>query len=327
MTATAGESLALHFSTESLPERDRVTAWRKTLGGKVLRVAVDPLPEIAFHVDVKLRALPGLRIVWGTLCGTRHRRTHDLLADGNDGLVLVLNLAGRLSLSWCGREMQFGEGDAHLMSCAEITTYSHPSPGRVIVVCLPRPALAARVTNVDDAVGRLVPRDTAALTFLASYVEVLGDRVELSTPELRHLVVTHIYDLVALIVDATRDAATLVGDRGVRAARLRAIKSDITTNLIHRDLSISGIAARQRVTARYVQMLFSREGTTFSNFVLRQRLARAHRVLTDLRSADRNISTIVFASGFGDLSYFNRAFRRLYGASPTEIRAAARRGG
>src|SRR4051812_48536361 len=107
MTATAGESLALHFSTESLRELDPVTAWRKTLARRVLRVDVDPLPENAFHVDVKLRTLPGLRMIWGTLCGTRHRRTHDLLADGNDGLVLVLTLAGRLSLSWCGREMQF----------------------------------------------------------------------------------------------------------------------------------------------------------------------------------------------------------------------------
>jgi AraC-like DNA-binding protein len=31
-----------------------------------------------------------------------------------------------------------------------------------------------------------------------------------------------------------------------------------------------------------------------------------------------------YECGFGDLSYFNRAFRRRYGATPTDVRAALR---
>ena len=34
------------------------------------------------------------------------------------------------------------------------------------------------------------------------------------------------------------------------------------------------------------------------------------------------ISTIAFEAGFGDLSYFNHAFRRRYGATPSDIRAS-----
>jgi AraC-like DNA-binding protein len=50
---------------------------------------------------------------------------------------------------------------------------------------------------------------------------------------------------------------------------------------------------------------------------------RAHRLLTDPRRAGQKISTIAFDVGFGDLSYFNRAFRRHYGVAPSELRAAA----
>jgi AraC-like DNA-binding protein len=33
-----------------------------------------------------------------------------------------------------------------------------------------------------------------------------------------------------------------------------------------------------------------------------------------------SITAIAFDAGFGDLSYFNRTFRRRYGATPSDIR-------
>jgi len=48
-------------------------------------------------------------------------------------------------------------------------------------------------------------------------------------------------------------------------------------------------------------------------------------MLTDLRLAQRSISSVAFEVGFGDLSYFNRAFRRCYGATPSEVRRSAER--
>jgi AraC-like DNA-binding protein len=77
------------------------------------------------------------------------------------------------------------------------------------------------------------------------------------------------------------------------------------------------------VTPRYIHKLFENEGFTFSAFVLGQRLSRAHRILSDPRFADRSVSSIAFDVGFGDLSYFNRAFRRRYAATPTDVRQLA----
>jgi AraC-like DNA-binding protein len=79
------------------------------------------------------------------------------------------------------------------------------------------------------------------------------------------------------------------------------------------------------VTPRYIHKLFENEGLTFSSFVLGQRLSRAHRMLSDPRFADRNISTVAFDVGFGDLSYFNRTFRRRYVATPTDIKQTSMR--
>jgi AraC-like DNA-binding protein len=48
-------------------------------------------------------------------------------------------------------------------------------------------------------------------------------------------------------------------------------------------------------------------------------------MLVDLRFGDRSISAVAYEAGFGDLSYFNRTFRRRYGATPSDVRHGATR--
>jgi AraC-like DNA-binding protein len=66
------------------------------------------------------------------------------------------------------------------------------------------------------------------------------------------------------------------------------------------------------------------EDITYSEFVLRQRLARAYGILRSPLQARRAISTIAFKLGFNDLSHFNRAFRRRYHATPSDVRNGER---
>jgi len=59
--------------------------------------------------------------------------------------------------------------------------------------------------------------------------------------------------------------------------------------------------------------------------VVERRLLQARRLLADPNRRDRSIALIAFESGFGHLTYFNRAFRRRFGDTPTGLRAQARR--
>jgi AraC-like DNA-binding protein len=159
---------------------------------------------------------------------------------------------------------------------------------------------------------------------LSTYMTALVDDPMLATPEFQHLVTTHIYDLVALTIGAKRDVVTVALGRGASVARLRAVKTDIDGNIGGRDLTIDAVAARHRISPRYIQRLFADEDTSFTDYVLSQRLARAHRLLMDPRYANAAVSAIAFEAGFGDLSYFNRVFRRAYSATPSEVRLKAR---
>jgi AraC-like DNA-binding protein len=256
--------------------------------------------------------------------GVRARRTPDLVADGDDGFLLALPTADMKIVTQLARKVAVADGEAVLMSNADLAAVTIPEPSRFYGVSLSREALAARVPRLEDALMRRIPRDNAALRLLADYLRVVSDNHALATSELRRLVAAHVHDLVALAISATRDAEAVATSRGMRAARLHAIKADIAEHLGRGDLSVASVATRQQVTSRYVQMLFEGEGTSFSEFVRRQRLVRARRMLSDPRYAGWTITAIAFEVGFGDLSYFNHAFRRFYAVSPSEVRDAAR---
>jgi AraC-like DNA-binding protein len=82
------------------------------------------------------------------------------------------------------------------------------------------------------------------------------------------------------------------------------------------------VATHLGVTPRNLQRMFESEGTTFSEFLLGQRLSRAHRMLTEPRGGHSAVATVAYDAGFGDLSYFNRSFKRRFGATPRDIRNA-----
>ncbi|NEV00061.1 AraC family transcriptional regulator [Bradyrhizobium uaiense] len=325
MTSTPSACDPIRFSTSDWAERDRFAMLRELCGRQIMKLDPAPLTDGPFHLATTMRAFPGLGTGSWTITNLQVTRTRQRLADGgSDDLLMLLVGSGVQIVSQRGRERTLRAGDACLMSMAETATMSYPSPSQLTSLRLPRRMLAPLVSNLDDAVMRPVPRDLDALRLLTRYTGLSGG-LELATPELRHTVINHVYDLVALVIGTSGEAAAQANGGGIRAARLAAIKADIIQNLDRHDLTIGVIAARQRLTPRHAQRLLEAEGITFSEFVLRQRLIRAHRLLADPRLLDRSISTVAYEVGFGDLSYFNRTFRKLYGATPSDVRAATRR--
>ena len=283
-------------------------------------VKFDPIPNLVCEIDFGIRKLPELGLLSGTVRGVRHVHAHHDTGDGNDDFSLHLNVSGLSTVVSRRGETTLRDGDAMLLSYSTGRTISRPAFVDHRVIRLPRASLRLLVHDIDDAVLRPIPRGTGMLNLLRSYADALFDDPAAAAPQMRQLVVAQLCDLVAVTIGATRDAAAVAEGRGIRAARLRAIKDDIAAHLTDGDLTPVVVASRQRVSDSYVRKLFESEGTSFSEFVLTRRLVRANRMLTDRRWADRTIASIAFECGFGDVSYFNRTFKRLYGAPPSDIR-------
>jgi len=282
------------------------------------------MPGLGCAIDFRLRKLPGLGLLSGTVQGVRHEHARRSSGDGDDDFSLQLNVNGRSEVAGDRGETTLYAGDAMLLSYSVSRTISRPELVDHRVIRLPRASLSPLVANIDDAVLRRIPSDAGMLSLLRIYVDAVFNDPALEVPEMRRLILAQLCDLVAVTLGATRDAAAVAEGRGIRAARLRAIKADIEGHLSHGDLSPGFVARRHKVSESYIRKLFGSEGTSFSQFILTRKLVRAHRMLTDRRWSDRSIAWIAFEAGFGDLSYFNRSFKRFYGAPPSETRAVVR---
>ncbi len=324
---TTNEAVAdmAQLATEALRVQARGGAVQSLYERGLTWVSFRPMPDLACGIDFDIRKLPGLGLLSGTAQGVRHEHMYEDVQDGNDDFSLHMNLSGLSIVAGQGRELTLRDGEAMLLRYSESRTITRPGPVYHRIVRLPRALLAPLAHNIDDAVLRPIPRGTGALDLLANYVGALIHDPAIAKPDMRQLIIAQLCDLVVVTLRATRDAVAAAEGRGIRAARLSAVKTDIEKHVAESDLTPAAVARRQRISDSYIRKLFEGEGTSFSEFVLSRRLVRAHRMLTDPRSAGRSISSIAFDAGFGDLSYFNRTFKRFYSTAPSEIRAAIAR--
>jgi AraC-like DNA-binding protein len=313
----------LKFTTDAFADDDKIPAWREVFGRSVVKMEMEPARGEPFSSKARIDCLPGMTIASIASSANRVMRTPQMVADGSDDFVFALMTKGEATISQRQREVVFRAGEAVLWSNASTGVCDYGKPIDFVALVIPRARVA--IGDIDRSLMRLLPEHQESMKLLSRYLSILVDgQLDGMPPELRALCATHLRDLVALAVGPTREAAEVANLRGVPAARLAALKADIAANITQRNLSATALAARHDISPIYVRKLFERDGTSLNQYVLEQRLDRAFRLLANPRPVDLSIGAIAFDCGFGDLSYFNRCFRRRYGATPSDTRAGRR---
>jgi AraC-like DNA-binding protein len=307
----------LRFTTRDIPVQSR----RQALYG--LReqglLPLEPLPDCASRVDLLKWRLPGAWVLYGTFAGVR-QGGGPAPAGADHDLFFGINVTGHSLASQRGREVTVGAGDAVAVEPdAGPFSVVRAAPTLMIGVRVPRRSVPA-AAGLGAAAPRLVPARTAALQLLTGYLRGALSSTVLSSAPLADTVVSHMTELIALSLDPVHAATPPASVRSVRAARLAAVKADIERHLTDGSLTVAALAARHGISARYLHKLFEDDEMTYSRFVLDRRLALAYRKLCSPRFATRTISSIAYDTGFGDLSYFNRTFRRRYDVTPSGVR-------
>lgn len=318
-----------YFSSDRVPERDRLAVLNDAFGNSAFPCGIVPNGDDPLYMAGYAIALPGLFITHGINRGVTYQRTAQHVGT-QDTLMLAVTLGGHYRVKQSRGEfmLQPGEGwvaatDEPAMTALNVAGQTRES----VSLMLPRAAFADARLDMGTLLRRPLACDNDAMHLLLAYIRGIESSTAPMPPALQHRAVEHVYDLALLALGGCGDAADEASGRSLPAARLRSLKEDITHHIASgQPLHLPQLAARHGISTVYVQKLFERNGTSFSAFVLGQRLEHVRRQLCNPRFARRKISDIVFDAGFGNLSWFNRAFRRRYSMTPSDMRAAAATG-
>ena len=83
-------------------------------------------------------------------------------------------------------------------------------------------------------------------------------------------------------------------------------------------ITLSMLAEEFHLSEKYVSRYFVEHfKISFSNYVIHHRLTYARALL---ETTDEQVTEIAMQSGFSNVSYFIRAFKKMYGISPLKYR-------
>lgn len=310
------------FSTLNFPESERVNAFQEVYAS-IANMDMEPYLGHAPFVEMVGQLLPNLGVYETIVSPHTSRRTRaHVAAESNDNLALIVPInSSAIVIPKNSDQLNCSPGEALLIPTDSIHQALNPNKMSIAVIAIPRLLIAPRVSDLSRHLMKKISSAYAPeLRLLVGYARMLIQMKEDLSPELASLASTQIHDLLTLLFGAKRDESEIANGRGLRAVRLKAVKSDILEHITDSELSINQVALRQGISPQYIRALFHSEETTFADYVTKLRLERVYRLLCNPLHIGSSISTLAFSMGFNNLSWFNRVFKNQFDLTPTEVR-------
>jgi AraC-like DNA-binding protein len=321
MQASEPPPPVIELTFEGEPNSKSFQAWHEECARGFFAMDFEPLDTDLFRMAVRFDCMPSLVIANGTGTPQRSSSPRSALAKTSGEFALLVPRCTQLHYAEGRRATDAGSGGVLLSDTSRPWQLELRPLQRLTAVRIPRQTLLALVPKAEDLSARPISAEPSLISLLAHTLDLAAAFNAQVDPLAREALSRHIFDLIALVLGVGGDTGQQAKERGLAVAKLAAMKTDVLARLADPKLSVNEAAARHKVSVRYVQKLFEQSGTTFTQFVLEQRLLMVRRQLINALNRARSVSEIAYACGFGDLSHFNHAFRRRFGASPSEVRA------
>lgn len=247
------------------------------------------------------------------------RRTwRDIKNDYGENLFLLVQLEGS-----CGIEQREARSVMHPGDCILVDS-SHPSTfhfhgdfSNHLSVHLPRQLLFSEGPAPLAVAQRLSANDP-----MAAMLRALSEKL-MSTPQ-DHKRAPQLRELLFRAIHQTFSPEVAPGLSGLpkgSESRLDLAQMLIDQHLTAEYLSPQWLATKMGVSLRTLQSDFCLLGTTVNEAIRTRRIYFARDKLIHYQSAQSRvtIAEIAYASGFNDISYFNRSFKKIFNCSPRDL--------
>lgn len=307
-----------HASTDDVPADERLRYWEAYTASELIGVRCSAYAAEGLSARQRNFDLGTVRLA--EIAGNEHvvERTQPVMRrHPKDSLFACLLLEGEAFFYQSGRCLPVHAGDLIVYGTTTPYLYGVTRPMRQVQADIPAEHLQA-------ACGLAVPRTP---------IRIDGSlrAGRLMTQHLRH-------EMTGFVDAPWMDRAAVAGQRItsllvalVRAhdgdtpnhhdVRLLRAESFIAEHLCEPELDAQAVARHVAMSPRHLNRLFEAHGHTVTQWIWRERLAAAHRLLADVRAP--SIGDVAMQCGFATQAHFARLFRQAYGITPSEHRNAA----
>lgn len=308
------------WDTENLSPGDRLPYWREVLCEAFTALATEPQESPSRRSMVALHEFADVNGV--ALSSFSQHISHGLpeIRRRNDAFFFInYQIEGMCRAEQDGREIRVDPGQFYLVDTTRPYRLNFTETFHTLSFRFPNAQLAHLLGNDPRRVtARRVDAHEALGGLAASHMRELIRCAADVPSDVGASLADTLGRLVALAISrqAPSDASSQAQTRRVFHDSIERYVRDHATRS---DISVAAVAARFKISPRTVQALFAERGSSFTQTVLESRLETASRALM---RKDASVTQVAFNCGFGDSSYFGRAFRRRYGCTPRDWRDA-----
>ena len=308
------------FSTSSLPDHQQREAWRAWFSPLFDLRWPSEEAKLPFEADSVTWSAGGAilsRVRAPKLHSLRHAR--HVRNDPTDHWVIAVGTReSRITLAEEG--LLVAAGAPFLVSLADTVESDRDADDRLHLY-LPRDRFAALAPELDKANGRVIEGGLGQL--LADYLRLL----ERSLPMLADDELAPLGNAIqAMVAACVAPTAARVAETGgqIDVTRLERVRQVIRRRLHSATLTPGSLCRDVGMSRSQLYRLLEGEGGVI-RYIQRHRLRAIHAALSN-PGDDRSIAVLAESCGFYEPSTFSRTFRREFGATPSDVRAASRIG-
>lgn len=314
------------LDTATLAPENRVEAFRAAFGQATVPCRIEHLePDDRMHSRMQLWHFGAANLFFTDSSGFRLVRTPRHVRMESPPVVAVA-----VQSRGTGRFRQFGVERSVRPRQLMVNDLSAPyefswsGAGGSLAFQVPYPWLALPPDVVRRAAGRLTASPLDGL--VRDHLLRLGRGADrLSAEASATSLGTATVELVrALLVSASGD------QRYGPAVREETLATRVLAyaraHLTEADLGAERLAGVHNVSRRQLYKALADAGLHLEQWLIAERLERAHAQLASSAGRDRPVAAVARACGFTDPSHFTRRFRAAYGATPREVQREASRG-
>ena len=302
------------ISTDDVDALDRVAFWEEYNARELVGLTCSSYRPEGLKARWRGTEVEGIRLA--EIVGNPHvvdRSQSHVRRSPKESVFISLLTEGSGFFYHADGVLQVRKGDAVVYTTTQPYLFGFDSPLRQIVIDLPSEVLAPhgvpKLPAQPFIVTPSLPGRGVRSQALASFAKEVFSGAPGETLE------TGLLGLALGVLAPQESNLAIV---------CRAARDYIRAHLDEPGLSADSTARALGISARHLNRGFAAEDSTVTRFISAERLAAARREL--MTAPAGSIADIAVRWGFSSQAHFTRAFRRTYGSTPSETRAAKQAG-